>query len=171
MSISLSKSVASCKVNTAWSNRIQSDRFLNPQQAVCIPFSGKDLTGRSVAPDSFYTKSAGCNSAQDRVVVENMLRPQYSDYITLNMGAGLAGDIYSNPEAQMGERETEATMAENYQRTGNFGKDFRSFTQPTTCKVNSYEKAMAQQSFGNRQAETFQNYNRALNNGSCSGAF
>ena len=39
-----------------------------------------DLTGRRVCPDSFYTKSAGCNSAEDRVVVENNLRPQYAEF-------------------------------------------------------------------------------------------
>jgi hypothetical protein len=57
----------------------------------CPTWSGFDLVGRKVCPDSFYTKSAGCNSAEDRVVVENNVsRPQYMEYITLNAGAQAA---------------------------------------------------------------------------------
>ena len=75
---SLESSIRTCKVDTAWDARAQSDRFLNPAQMSCPTWSGFDLVGRKVCPDSFYTKSAGCNSAEDRVVVENNVsRPQY----------------------------------------------------------------------------------------------
>lgn len=171
MSISLEKAINTCKVSTGWSNRIQSDRFLNPSQMVCVTWGGYDLTGRQVSPDSFYTKTAGCNSAQDRVVVENMLRPQYSDYITLNMGAGLAGDIYSNVDAQMGVRSSQANMRENNDRTGNYGLQFSASTKDNSCSVNAYDRNMAQENTYNRQAETFQNYERANSNARCSGSY
>jgi hypothetical protein len=93
---SLESSIRTCKVDTAWDNRAQSDRFLNPAQMSCPTWSGFDLTGRKVCPDSFYTKAPGCNSAEDRVVVENNVsRPQYMEYITLNAG-GVQGNMYGN---------------------------------------------------------------------------
>ena len=80
-SISLEGSIRTCKVDTGYANKVESDRFLNPENMVCPIWNGVDLTGRRVCPDSFYTKSAGCNSAEDRVVVENNLRPQYAEYV------------------------------------------------------------------------------------------
>lgn len=97
---SLESSIRTCKVDTAWDARAQSDRFLNPAQMSCPTWSGFDLVGRKVCPDSFYTKSAGCNSAEDRVVVENNVsRPQYMEYITLNAG-GVQGNMYGNSLSQ-----------------------------------------------------------------------
>ena len=74
MSISLEKSVRSCSVNVGEANRIQTDRFFNPSNMVCIPWNGINNKGQEVSPDTFYTKSAGCDSAEDRVMVENSLR-------------------------------------------------------------------------------------------------
>ena len=68
---SLESSIRTCQVDTAWASRAQSDRFLNSSALMCPTWNGTDLTGRTVCPDSFWTKSAGCNSAMDRVVVEN----------------------------------------------------------------------------------------------------
>ena len=94
MSISLDAAIRTCKVNTGWANRELSDRFLNPNNMMCPLWNGLDSAGRRVCPDSFVTKSRGCNSATDRVVVENNVsRPQYMEYITLN-SAGVAGNIY-----------------------------------------------------------------------------
>ena len=73
--ISLEAATRTCKVDTASAARLESDRFLNPHNVVCPNWTGKDLAGRQVTADSFYTKRAGCNSAADRVIVENMLRP------------------------------------------------------------------------------------------------
>ena len=92
-SVSLEGALRTCKVDTAWDTRIQSDRFFNPDNMVCPIWNGVDTAGRRVCPDSFYTKRAGCNSAEDRVIVENNLRPQYNEYINLD-AAGLAGQIY-----------------------------------------------------------------------------
>lgn len=90
--ISLEGSINTCKVNTGWANKLESDRFLNSQLMICPPWGGTDLVGRRVCPDSFWTKSPGCNSALDRVSVENFLRPEYSSYVTLDM-EGLDGNM------------------------------------------------------------------------------
>lgn len=88
MSLSLESAVRTCKVNTGWSQRLQSDRFLNPSTTICPIWSegnyGLDSQGRTVCRDSYMTKTAGCNSALDRLTVENAQRPQYSEYITLD---------------------------------------------------------------------------------------
>ncbi len=46
---------------------------------------GTDLTGRAICPDSFMTKSAGCNTPEDRIYIENTVsRPHYYEYINLS---------------------------------------------------------------------------------------
>ena len=92
--ISLEAATRTCKVDTASAARIESDRFLNPSLVMCPNWTGKDLAGRQVSADSFYTKRAGCNSAADRVIVENNLRPQYAEYINLDVGEGIRGELY-----------------------------------------------------------------------------
>ena len=95
-SVSLESSIRTCKVNAGWATKVQSDRFQNPNLMVCPVWNGVDSAGRLVCPDSFYTKRAGCNSAEDRVVVENNVsRPQYIPYVNLD-AAGIAGNIYGN---------------------------------------------------------------------------
>ncbi len=69
---SLESSIRTCKVNTGNADRIESDRFLGfPDKKMCPPFLGTDLTGRAICPDSFMTKSAGCNTPEDRIYIEN----------------------------------------------------------------------------------------------------
>lgn len=109
-SISLESAIRTCKVNTGYADRVESDRFLNSNLAVCPIWNGVDSTGRQVCPDSFYTKRAGCNSALDRVEVENYQRPQYSEYVSLT-AQGIKKDLYQN---------TKNTIIEH---TGNFGGD------------------------------------------------
>jgi hypothetical protein len=93
-SVSLESGIRTCKVVTGWASRVQSDRFQNPNLMVCPIWNGVDTAGRRVCPDSFVTKRAGCNSATDRVVVENNVsRPQYMEYVNLN-AAGIAAPIY-----------------------------------------------------------------------------
>jgi hypothetical protein len=88
--ISLEGSIRTCKVDTGWANRLESDRFLNSNTMICPTWNGVDTSGRPANADSYYTKSAGCNSAADRVIVENGLRPQYIEYINLD-AAGIRG--------------------------------------------------------------------------------
>ena len=80
--VNLESALRTCKVDTAYQQRIQSDRFLNPKNLVCPVWNGLDAAGRVACVDSFYTKREGCNSAQDRVGVENIQRPQYMQYIS-----------------------------------------------------------------------------------------
>jgi hypothetical protein len=82
--ISLQGSIRTCKVDPGWASRIESDRFLNPKLALCPVWTGVDNLGRPVAPFSFDTKSAGCNSASDLVTIENDQRPSYIEYVTLD---------------------------------------------------------------------------------------
>ena len=115
MSVSLDSAIRTCKVNTGWATREESDRFLNPNNMLCPLWNGLDNTGRRVCPDSFVTKSRGCNSATDRVVVENNVsRPQYIEYITLN-SAGVAGNIYgpSDLGSQIGPNQARKVMEFN----------------------------------------------------------
>jgi hypothetical protein len=95
MSISLLGSINVCKVNTGWADKIQSDRFENPSNLLCPLWNGQDNFGRFVHPDSFITKNAGCNSADDRIAVENFLRPQYMEYVALD-AAGFQAPLYGN---------------------------------------------------------------------------
>ena len=106
--MSLEKSVRSCSVNVGESNRIQSDRFFNPSNMVCIPWNGLNNKGQLVSPDSFYTKTPGCDSAEDRVMVENAQRPNYMSYVTLG-AQGIQGNIYGNMDAQVNAQARDGT--------------------------------------------------------------
>lgn len=94
MSISLQGSLKTCKVDTSWAERLRSDRFENPDNMMCPVWSGRDLTGRPVSADSFYTKLEGCNTPLDRVAVENTLRPQYMEAVTTD-AYGFRSDLYA----------------------------------------------------------------------------
>lgn len=168
---SLESAVRTCKVNTGYANKIESDRFLNPVNMVCPLWNGLDTAGRQACPDSFYTKRGGCNSAEDRVVVENNVsRPQYMEYITLSAG-GIEGNIYNQAiQAQMQEnynrfghtaqmqgsqRQTDVTQG-THQFTGQFGLQ-TGFDQNIQSSCSSggaptaYQQAMAQMDHRNLQ--------------------
>jgi len=149
--LSLEASIRTCKVDSGYANKVQSDRFLNPLNMVCVPWNNMNNKGQNVCADSWYTKTAGCNSALDRVSVENFLRPSYADYINLNM-SGLDGDMYgSNVNAW--DRAGAATAWENTRPkiTGQFGNQFRS-TNTMTCFGGAYERGMAEEQKANRGA-------------------
>ena len=99
MSISLLGSINVCKVNTGWANKIQSDRFENPNNMLCPLWNGQDTYGRFVSPDSFYTKAAGCASAEDRVLVENFQRPKYMEFVALDAAGFNAPQFVGYPPA------------------------------------------------------------------------
>lgn len=109
--LSLTGSLRTCKVDQGWASRIQSDRFENPELLVCPVWTGYDNTNRPVCVDSFYTKSAGCNSPLDRVDVENYLRPQYMEYINLDAeGFRYNQDIESSKENYYGCKNANTNM-------------------------------------------------------------
>jgi hypothetical protein len=154
--LSLEKSIRTCKVETGWADRIQSDRFLNPSQMVCIPWNGMNNKGQSVCPDSWYTKTPGCNSAEDRVVVENDQRPQYIDYVTLN-AAGIKGHIYGNEMQHDYVLAHDEDMEQNNNITGNYGLQWGANTRSAgSCAVGGYEKGMAQVAANDRKAQSLQ---------------
>lgn len=163
--ISLEASIRTCKVDTGWSNKLQSDRFLNPQLMVCPVWNGQDSTGRRVCPDSFVTKTAGCNSAEDRVAVENYQRPQYMEYINLD-AQGIRGDYYNYDMFQQDTAEAAANLKDVHNVTGQFGyvTGFRSDIYPR-CSTYPYVDAMQQLAMQRRSGQALQqgfrsNYNK-----------
>ena len=97
--VNLESALRTCKVDTGYSSRIQSDRFLNPRNMVCPAWNGLDTAGRVACANSFKTKREGCNSAQDRVGVENSVsRPQYMSYISMQTSAGTYNRNYQTAE-------------------------------------------------------------------------
>ena len=123
MSFSLQSSVRNCSVDSGWADRIASDRFLNPSMMICPTWSGFDSAGRVSCPDSFYTKSIGCNSADDRIFVENALRPKYYEYINLD-AAGLNGDGMYNSYTYTDEGERTQSTDNAHKYSGSVGFDY-----------------------------------------------
>ena len=156
-SISLEGALRTCKVDTAWANKVESDRFLNPNNMVCPVWNGVDITGREVCPDSWWTKRAGCNSASDRVVVENNVsRPQYMEYITLSAG-GIQGNIYGNTTGQANSQLRTKDLNNVHNITGQFGMvtDFGAQIYPS-CGYAPYRDGMAQENAQQREGTAMQ---------------
>jgi len=151
--LSLEKNLRTCKVNTGWANRNQSDRFQDPSLMVCPTWHHMDMTGRVVCADSFYTKRAGCNSPLDRVMVENTVsRPQYATYVNLNVAAivqdgmngvtGAAGNGSNNAAAVNSQLHTNH-MAEGYNHHGSWGQQ-NSANVLGNCPNRAYQQGMQQ---------------------------
>lgn len=87
---SLSKNIATTRVETGLAPNLAS-RDQKPNEMVCPTWTGRDLLGREVCPYSFNNTTAGCSCADERIVIENDLRPKYFQYITLSSG-GLNAD-------------------------------------------------------------------------------
>lgn len=153
-SVSLEGSIRTCKVDTGWAPRMESDRFQNPNLMVCPVWNGRDLTGRQVCADSFWTKRAGCNSPEDRVVVENAQRPQYAEYINLD-AQGIRGDMYGMQHYDEGIRERGLSQTHNV--TGQFGvpTHFGGWIYPR-CSTWPYQSAMSQMAQQQRMAQQLQ---------------
>jgi hypothetical protein len=150
-SLSLEASLRTCKIDQGHAIRVESDRFLNPNNALCIPWNNMNNLGQMVCQDSFMTKRAGCNSANDRVEVENNLRPQYMQYVTLD-AAGIRGQMYN----------------EINNITGNFGKQWSATSYPSCSGFGDYTN-MATCAQRNRKAQSMNQGARSNNQRSCSG--
>ena len=144
--VSLNSSIRTCKVDPSYASKIQSDRFLNPGNMVCPAWNGYDSAGRQVHPDSFMTKNAGCNSAQDRVLVENAQRPQYVEYVNLSSN-GIQGEMY-RPNSQTVYSTNELQSLKNM--SGNFGVQLNSTVYPG-CGSYNYIRGMQQGQEAQRQ--------------------
>lgn len=103
-------------------NKIQTNRFQNPEYQMCPIWNGHDLAGRAVCIDSFYTKYAGCNSPLDRIKVENFLRPAYMNFVTQSASgiAGVEADFGSNMDAT-NSAALSVDRLNKQARTGQFG--------------------------------------------------
>ena len=63
MTTSLDAALRTWKVNTGAAQQMESDRYIGSgENKLCPMWRGYDSVGRMVNPDTFYTKSAGCNS-------------------------------------------------------------------------------------------------------------
>lgn len=147
--LSLNASLRTCRVQAGEAARIQSDRFQNPNNMVCIPWNGYNNKGQQVCADSWYTKTPGCRSALDRVAVESYLRPDYSSYIQLDAGA-IAGDIYGNPTAASKSKSANEWLEHRNDISGQYGQQWQS-SNIKSCG-GGYEAAMAQAQQADREA-------------------
>ena len=161
--LSLNGALRTCKVNTGWANRLESDRFQNPNLMVCPVWNGLDLAGRPVTADSFMTKRAGCNSADDRVSVENHLRPQYMEYIQLD-ASGIQAPIYGSTNMHSADMNIQnKTMDQRHMITGAFGTTVSNATVQSSCPIYSYNQGQAQMATANRAMAHYQNGVQANN--------
>lgn len=169
--VSLESSIRTCKIDPAYAAKVYSDRFLNPDNMVCPVWNGYDSAGRPVCPDSFNTKRAGCNSAEDRVHVENYQRPQYVEYVNLSAG-GIDGGFYGPPPTGYNMTQWDTMKASRDLHainnvTGNFGKQFGSTVYPN-CGVHQYSRAMAQNAEALRKYTAMnQGYKSSYMKGAC----
>ena len=141
---------------------------------VCPVWQGVDNLGRRVCADSYFTKRAGCNSSEDRVLVENAQRPQYFEFINLNAG-GLDVGYGPNdaPESvydyARGGIPTNEAQRDIYNYTGNFGLDFNASVEPG-CASYPYERGLAGGAQGNRTEQySREGYKNSRNK--CCGGF
>ena len=132
---SISASIREPKVSAGMAANIESDRYLNSNNTLCVPWAGYDDAGREVMANSFYTKAPGCNSADDRVSVENYLRPNYSAYVNLNTEGIESGGTYG---------ETETPLANKSQVAGSFNVQ----------KLSNIQQQYRQYSYGNAQYQS-----------------
>jgi hypothetical protein len=140
MSISFQSTIRSCKIQAGEAARIESDRFLNPVNMVCPMWTGQNGKGQTVCRDSVNTQVAGCNSATERVNVENEHRPQYTTELNFNI-EGLQGDTYN--QSHYNDAGLATSYIDNINNvTGNFGHQFRS-SNIGSCGMYSFEKNMA----------------------------
>lgn len=165
--LSLEKNIRTCKVDTSWANRIQSNRFENPELMLCPLWGGFDNTGRPVSADTFYTKSAGCNSSEDRLLVENALRPQYFQYVNLD-AEGVNGNIYgSSTDNNMFRYDTnvrnDGLSQLNPNLTGQWSNAPDGSNIYPRCTSYPYELAQNQKANVSRNAQFLQHASR--NNG------
>lgn len=164
---SLESSIRTCQVDTAWAARAQSDRFLNTDALMCPTWTGRDLAGRPVCPDSFWTKSPGCNSSLDRVSVENHLRPSYYEYVTLNP-QGVSGTMYGSGGCEgKAQSQNRAKVLEGAAtKAGHFNSSFGAEVIGN-CAPGDMGYAMYQQQAREQQAAAskFQTHNMRMGAG------
>lgn len=165
--MSLTSSLNICRVGSGEAPRIASDRYLNPGNMLCPVWTGYNLKGQQVCPDSFWTKSPGCNSPLDRIVVESNLRPDYASFVTLNM-AGVKGEIFGNPSARSQVNAREQMLQTIATTQPQYGQDLNAEVRSSgACGIGAYEKAMQQLAQTQRQQGMLGNSANSFGGGSC----
>lgn len=101
------------RVETGWAQRFQSDRIFNANEMLCPPRIYVDNMGRQSEHYALDTTTAGCNSATDRVYVEDAQRPSNFTSATLN-ALGIQGG-YTCDDLEMANK----AMAFQYRNNGN----------------------------------------------------
>lgn len=98
MTTSLQSAIKTYTVNVGAAPRMESERYIGSGlYKTCYNWGGYDQVGRHVTADSYYTKAPGCNSAEDRIAIENQVeRPRYYEYIQYNT-EGLYGPPMTEP--------------------------------------------------------------------------
>lgn len=170
--ISLEGSIRTCKVDSGWASKLASDRYFNPSQMLCPVWNSVDVSGRPVCADSYGTKTAGCNSASDRIIIENSLRPQYSSYVTLDMKEGLAGDMCQGSKHIRDSMQcANSAIRKTHQYTGQYGNvtGFRSNINGNCASCKVLPDREAYQSNSMRRNAWTQNASRAFNSKRASG--
>lgn len=137
--VSLNASIRSCKVDSGYASKIQSDRYLNPGNMVCPIWTGVETAGRQASVNSFNTKNAGCNSAEDRLYVENYQRPQYVEYV--NLSAAGFQEPRKMTMQEFSQMRSKSQLKNSNKVAGNYGLQFGSNVYPG-CSVNNYENGM-----------------------------
>ena len=123
---SLSAQIVSGQIDTAIAAQLFTNRIQDTDAMMCPLWTGTDLAGRPVCRDSFYTKRAGCNSALDRIEVEDALRPRYAEFLLDARGiVGVGADYGSNAQRGVVKGPTEESVARRRRginlQGGNFG--------------------------------------------------
>lgn len=170
--LSLESAIRTCKIDVSYANKMYSDRFLNPAAMVCPVWNGYDSAGRPVCPDTYMTKAAGCNSAEDRIMIENnVARPRYFEYITLNP-SGLAGNIYGeypqNTTTQWDVMKAKSDIRDINGYAGNFGTQYGSVIR-SGCGGDAYARAMGYEQTALRNAQMLDNSYNSYKNKAVSG--
>lgn len=149
--ISLLGSITTCRVDQAEAARIESARFQDPSLMVCPTWNGFNLKGQKVCPDSFMTKTAGCNTSMDRVAVENSLRPQYAEYINLDSQGYTSNQMFANNMNYVNVGHQQASVDHTQETQPNFGLQVGANTD-VGC-APQYSQAMAQMGHVSRNAQ------------------
>ncbi len=104
----LRNAINSDKVNTGMAPNLYSIRNQEPSAMTCPVFGGLDMFGREVSVCTFDASTEGCTLPTDRIANENLQRPKYMPYVTLN-ARGISDNGYGDlSEARGTQRKLEA---------------------------------------------------------------
>lgn len=165
--LSLTGSIRTCKVAVGNANRVQSDRFFNPANNLCIQPNEFDSAGRPSCPYSLRTTAPGCNSAAERILIENDLRPKYSQYISLDVD-GITNGGLSSTTTQYDNSVRNQFVKNTPYIGGNFGVQMSAHVSPSGGMM-AYERGMAQNAENRRRFDAMNSMYASHAGKSCSG--